>query len=43
MFNEANAVENFIRDLLAGKPKPRQARDGSSVTGQRVSAALIVI
>ena len=27
MFNEANAVENLIRDLLAGKPKPNQARD----------------
>jgi type I restriction enzyme R subunit len=37
MFNEANAVENFIRDLLAGKPK--QTRDGGIPYGTD-SAAL---
>ena len=37
MFNEANAVENFIRDLLAGKP--RQTRDSGIPYGTD-SAAL---
>ncbi|RRR74464.1 MAG: type I restriction endonuclease subunit R [Candidatus Viridilinea halotolerans] len=37
MFNEANSVEHFIRDLLAGKPKQtRDAREGYG----RDSAAL---
>ena len=37
MFNEANAVENFIRDLLAGVPKTmRDSREGFG----RDSAAL---
>lgn len=37
MFNEANSVENFIRDLLAGKPK--QTRD-SGIAYRTDSTAL---
>lgn len=40
MFNEANSVENFIRDLLAGVPKSvRDSREGYGRDSAALSAA----